>query len=109
MHDDNNQFAVIADVHGNSWALQAVLMAISDAGIDTIVNLGDCVYGPLDPVGSANLLIEHCTFHIAGNQDRMLSHSTASIGASAPFRFVTERLEPRHVEWLRGLPETQRS
>ena len=39
------QLAAIADVHGNSWALDAVLADIARRGIGTIVNLGDCVYG----------------------------------------------------------------
>jgi 3',5'-cyclic AMP phosphodiesterase CpdA len=44
--------ALISDIHGNSWALDAVLEDINQRGIDQIVNLGDCVYGPLDPAGT---------------------------------------------------------
>jgi hypothetical protein len=33
--------AVLSDIHGNGWALQAVLEDISARGITTVVNLGD--------------------------------------------------------------------
>ena len=36
-----NRFAAIGDVHGNRWALEAVLEDIEHRGIRTVVNLGD--------------------------------------------------------------------
>jgi predicted phosphodiesterase len=45
----HNAFAVIADVHGNSFALEAVLEDIEQRGIQQIINLGDHLTGPLDP------------------------------------------------------------
>jgi predicted phosphodiesterase len=50
-------FAVIADVHGNRWALEAVLQDIDRRGIHQIVNLGDHLTGLLDPAGTGNLLM----------------------------------------------------
>jgi predicted phosphodiesterase len=44
-----DRFAVIADVHGNRWALEAVLDDIARRGIRDIVNAGDHLSGPLDP------------------------------------------------------------
>jgi predicted phosphodiesterase len=41
------QVAVIADVHGNALALRAVLEDVARRGIREIINLGDCVSGPL--------------------------------------------------------------
>jgi predicted phosphodiesterase len=46
--------AVIADIHGNRWALEAVLADIDRRYIGQIVNLGDSLLGPLDPVGTAH-------------------------------------------------------
>lgn len=43
--------AVISDVHGNRWALEAVLHDVRERGIPRMVILGDCVFGPLDPPG----------------------------------------------------------
>src|SRR5262245_29305781 len=62
--------AAIADVHGNTWALDAVLENIGRRGIEQIVNLGDCVYGSLDPAGTAAQLMDARIMSIAGNQDR---------------------------------------
>jgi len=51
------RIAVISDIHGNRWALEAVLEDIDREGTDKIVNLGDAVYGPLDPAGTADIII----------------------------------------------------
>ncbi len=64
--------AVIADIHGNRWALEAVLQDIDQRGIEQIVNLGDHLTGPLDPAGTADLLIERTMLSICGNDDRVL-------------------------------------
>lgn len=67
-----NRFAAIADVHGNSWALEAVLADIENRGIRTVVNLGDHLFGPLDPDGTAAMLMRRNLITISGNQDREL-------------------------------------
>ena len=43
------RLAVIADIHGNVAALQAVLADVKTRGADRIINLGDCVSGPVWP------------------------------------------------------------
>ncbi|WP_292649880.1 metallophosphoesterase, partial [Mesorhizobium sp.] len=44
------RIAVLADIHGNVIALDAVLDDLQQrGGADLIVNLGDCVSGPLWP------------------------------------------------------------
>src|SRR4029077_18068566 len=43
------KLAIIADIHGNVAALEAVLADIKALGVADIVNLGDCVSGPLWP------------------------------------------------------------
>jgi predicted phosphodiesterase len=48
--------AVLSDIHGNRWALEAVLDDISRRGIRDMVNLGDSLYGPLDPGGTAQIV-----------------------------------------------------
>lgn len=67
-----NCFAAIGDVHGNRWALEAVLEDIEDRGIRTVVNLGDHLFGPLDPDGTAAILMRRNLITILGNQDREL-------------------------------------
>ena len=42
------RIAVIADIHGNVRALRAVMDDIKQLAPDSVVNLGDCVSGPLE-------------------------------------------------------------
>ena len=53
------RFAAIADIHGNCAALEAVLADIAAQGIatDSIVNLGDCLSGPLEAGRTADMLL----------------------------------------------------
>src|SRR5690348_4802680 len=64
--------AVIADIHGNRWALEAILQDIDRRGIQQIVNLGDHLIGPLDPAGTADLLLTRKMVSVCGNDDRDL-------------------------------------
>jgi predicted phosphodiesterase len=100
----SQQIAVIADIHGNTWALDAVLEDIRRREIATIVNLGDSLYGSLDPAGTAERLIELGIPSICGNQDRIVYDPPDDVRASADFRFVTERLTAEQVRWLEEQP-----
>src|SRR5215469_5538386 len=96
--------AVIADIHGNRWALEAVLQDIDRKGIQQIVNLGDHLTGPLDPAGTADLLIERDMLSICGNDDRVLFSPAAELSSSQ--RYTLEQLTEAHLNWLRTLPAT---
>ncbi|MFN8441481.1 MAG: metallophosphoesterase family protein [Caldilineaceae bacterium] len=102
-----HRVALLSDVHGNSWALEAILADIQRRHITTILNLGDSVYGSLDPAGAAALLMRHCTHSISGNQDRIVHAPDEATRQSADFHFVTQRLSAEQVDWLRSLPATQ--
>ena len=64
--------AVLSDIHGNRWALEAVLDDIRRRGIRDMVNLGDCLYGPLDPAGTARMLMGLDMPTVSGNEDRII-------------------------------------
>lgn len=98
----DRKLAIISDIHGNKEALQAVLNNISSRGIDAIINLGDSLYGPLDPGGTANLLIQHKIMSIMGNCDRLLLEPTENPNQTVDF--VKESLTKEHLSWLRQLP-----
>jgi putative phosphoesterase len=101
------QIAVIADIHGNTWALDAVLQDIQRRGITTIVNLGDCVYGSLDPAGTLERLMGANILTIAGNQDREVFDESEQVRSSRDHQFVTGQLSAAQLAWLRHLPPTQ--
>ncbi len=88
-----DRFAIVADVHGNRWALEAVLEDIARRGISQIVNAGDHLFGPLDPAGTADILMRLDLTSVAGNQDRELIDGS----------FVETRLNAGHRDWLATL------
>jgi len=65
------KIALLADIHGNSLALDAALADIEAIGVDQYWILGDLVALGPDPVGVLERLsnIQHC-FIIRGNTDR---------------------------------------
>ncbi len=93
-------FAVIADIHGNSWALEAVLADIKRRSILRILNLGDCVYGPLDPAGIIGRLEEWDVVSVRGNQDRHLWQPRTPPGPGSTMEFVISSLSDFDRLWL---------
>ena len=61
------KIAIISDIYGNSHALKAVLKDISRRKVEMIINLGDSVYGPLDPLGTIEILMSNEMIHIKGS------------------------------------------
>lgn len=107
MNENNamqHTLAVIADIHGNRWALEAVLQDIDSRGIHQILNLGDHLTGPLDPAGTVDLLIERSMLSIGGNDDCVLFSPAQDLTATQ--RSTLEQLSPTHLNWLRDLPKT---
>jgi predicted phosphodiesterase len=102
----HSSFAVIADVHGNAWALEAVLRDIAARGLTNIVNLGDNANGPIDPARSIELLRASGAIHVRGNGDRMTGEGGALARGSA--KFARERLDIAALRWLRELPAVVR-
>ena len=97
------RIAIIADIHGNLPALQAVMADLRGRGAATVVNLGDHASGPLWPAATLDLLIEQDWVQIAGNHDRQLvSQPPEQHGESD--RYAYAELSQRHREWLAALP-----
>lgn len=94
--------AVIADIHGNSWALDAVLADIDRRGITQIINLGDTVYGSLDPAGTAARLMARPGVNIRGNQDRIVPEPDAATRATSDYQYVRGQLSVAQIEWVRA-------
>ena len=95
--------AVISDIHGNRWALEAVLKDIKRREIVAIVNLGDVFYGPLDPVGTAEILVDRDIPTVLGNEDRMILEPPGKDQRPATLDYVLDSLSPAHFEWLSKL------
>jgi predicted phosphodiesterase len=106
--DNDVTLAVIADIHGNSWALDAVLAEIDRRDITMIVDLGDSLFGPLDPAGTANRLRERDIPSISGNCERELLEGFAQPeGAHPTVAYTLAQLDARHLRWVESLPATR--
>lgn len=100
-----HSIAVLSDIHGNQWALEAVLADIRQRGIERIVNLGDVLYGPLDPRGTADLLMPLEIPTVCGNEDRLV-FTEVDDKLSPTLQYVCNELQDCQEIWLRGLPQT---
>jgi predicted phosphodiesterase len=99
---------VIADIHANAWALEAVLSDAGRRGIADFVDLGDVLYGPLQPLLTyQRLCAVNLVAGVQGNQDRLIYDATAATLTSNPtLAFVVDELGAEPIEWLRQLPKT---
>jgi predicted phosphodiesterase len=70
--------------------------------LGTVVNLGDSLYGPLDPAGTARLLRELDPLSIRGNEDRLIIEPGPEEERSATLREVIRSLTPGDLVWLEG-------
>lgn len=97
------RLGVIADIHGNLPALEAVLAELDALAPDHIVNLGDCASSPLWPVETVALLQSRTMSHVRGNHDRAMgAASSDELGTSDSFAW--QALDPEARAWLAGLP-----
>ncbi len=105
------RFLILSDVHANWEALQAVLRHVRRKRYDRVLFLGDAVgYGAspnqvlgwLLGLGSALTLVR-------GNHDRVCSGLDSgeyfNRYAREASSWTLDRLEPRHLEFLRSFPE----
>lgn len=102
------RFAALADIHGNVWALEAVLDHARRRGVDQFVNLGDVLYGPLQPEETfRRLQSETVLATVAGNEDRIIvAAPTHDLDRNQTLRFAVDALSTEAVDWLRQLPAT---
>jgi len=97
---------VLADIHGNRWALEAVLADIGRRGIDQLVNLGDSLYGPLDPAGTAEILLPLNIPTVRGNEDRIIVRPPEDENDSPTLSYIRNQLSSDHIHWLESLELT---
>lgn len=103
----NIKIAVVSDIHGNSWALESVLADIRKRGINEIYDLGDSLYGPLDPMGTFDLIKKNNIKSISGNEDRLILENTGKVPENNTLRYVLHSLDTEAISWLRSLPFTR--
>jgi predicted phosphodiesterase len=101
------RLAVLADVHGNALAFEAVRRDILSAAPDLIVDLGDRLSGPLWPADAAQIFDDLRPRGVRGNHDRVLGTAPReAMGPSDAFAFDDTGPEARAA--LAALPESLR-
>ncbi|GAA0773127.1 metallophosphoesterase [Roseibium denhamense] len=101
------KIAVVSDIHGNVLALEAVLADLKSEAPDLVVNLGDCVSGPLWPEDTAAILRDTAWPTIRGNHDRIvLEDPIEKMGPTDAF--AAERLSSESINWLKTAKPTIR-
>lgn len=98
------KIAVISDIHSNALALQAVLADIKCRQIDVIINLGDSLYGAIEPKATLNLLIGNDIISINGNQDRQIYETLDTIDENPTLAFIIDEIGEEGLKWLKQLP-----
>lgn len=87
--------AVLADIHGNRIALEAVLRDADALGVDDVVVAGDvCGFGP-EPDASLDILLERGARMIRGNHE-----ADYVVGYDSPARPEEWREGPRYASLL---------
>jgi predicted phosphodiesterase len=99
------RLAVLADVHGNLRALEAVLADVATRAPDAVVDLGDCLSGPLQAAATADLLIARAFVTVRGNHDRQLLAVPREAMGDAD-RAADAQLGAHHRAWLASFPPT---
>jgi len=108
-HGPVDRLAVLADVHGNVPAFEAVLSDVEQVGVDLIVFCGDLSWGP-EPertVQLARALGSRAVF-VRGNGDRAVVELTRREREPERPRdgWMCERHSPAAVEFLAAFPFT---
>ena len=99
------KIAILSDIHSNVFALEAVITDAKKHAVDTMVNLGDILYGPIAPSATFKLLMNHEIVTICGNQDRQnFDAKNDEIISNPTLQFILEELGNKPVEWMKSLP-----
>lgn len=105
------KIGVIADIHGNLEALEAVLSHARGEGVESFVCLGDVVGYNANPHECVEIvrslgclaIVKGNHDYYAGNDELMLSFNPMAFAAA---KWTREHLTEDDREWLRNLPLT---
>jgi predicted phosphodiesterase len=117
------RIAILADIHGNFTALDAVLADLRQQKPDVIYHGGDLAYGGANPSEVIDCIVQEGWKGVLGNTDEMLWDTSARpvLETSAPqlkplFKVLFDSagpatkkmIGPSRLAWLRALPKELR-
>ena len=108
------RLALVSDIHGNHYALTAVLTAIRQKKIDTLLITGDFVGYYFWPVEVMQLLETWNVVAIRGNHERMLEKARTDKNFlqmvnskyGSGLNIALDQLDSIAIDWLTGLPDS---
>lgn len=104
------RYGIFGDVHSNLQALEAVLGAFREQGVDQLICLGDLVGYGGDPQACLDLVRELDPHLVGGNHDwgvaGRLSLTYFNPAARAAIEWTRSQLPPETVKWLGTLEVT---
>lgn len=94
------RFLCISDIHGNARALERVLAAGGDRGVNQVIACGDLLFPGDQPLDCWHLLVKHSALCVQGVGDRALARlDPSALEASSPEeRARLDRLHQTHRE-----------
>lgn len=103
-----SRFGIVADVHANLQALEAVLHFLDSQGVEEIWCLGDVVGYGGDPAACVEIVRERCAGTVRGNHDAAAVEPRLRGTFNPHARAAIERqaglLDESAIGWLAGLP-----
>jgi putative phosphoesterase len=108
------RLALLSDIHGNHHALSAVLNAVRQKNIGTILIAGDFIGYYFWPVEVFQLLKPWNVVAVRGNHERMLDKARNDRNFfrridekyGSGLSVALEQLENKRIEWLTNLPDS---
>ena len=106
---DEMNIALIADLHGNSYAFESILEFLSYKKIEKIILAGDIIGGP-NPNKTIDLVKNNNISVIIGNQEQYLFDQIKNPNKYNSQRWglittVNNRVSQENIEYLKTLPE----
>lgn len=104
--------ALLADIHGNAQALEAVLAELDEFGVTDGIVLGDVAQGGDEPAAVLDRLAILGWPVILGNADHFLLEIPTETNEEiredqlARREWTLSQLEPRHLDQIRSFPRT---
>lgn len=113
------RIAVLSDIHGNPFALQAALRkSARQRPLDALVAAGDLCFAGSGPARCVDLLQQAGALALRGNTDEYLTHpdrppsdaqhSKKWAAILADVHWARSRLGPERLAWLAALPFARR-
>ena len=104
------KYGILGDIHSNLSALQAVLTRLDEAGVETLISVGDVVGYGAAPRECIAVLRERDAVVVKGNHDAAcigeLDDAHFNPYARAAVAWTRSILTAEEARWLAGLPLT---